>query len=56
MNRELGVIKEDGDVVCHRTRTKIVLNPILRILGWEITSVLDTETEEVLCYKLRRLQ
>ena len=39
---------------CHRTWLKVMLNPILRWFGWQIVSVIDTETDKFIRYELRR--
>ena len=38
----------------HRTRLKVILNPILRWFGWQIVSVIDTETDTFIRYEFRR--
>ena len=37
----LGTIYKDGKVVNHRTLFKIILNPILRLFGFEIVSIFN---------------
>ena len=38
----------------HRTPLKVILNPILRRLGWVIVSIIRDEDQAFLGYRLRR--
>lgn len=49
----LGFVKEGGEIVAHRTRLKISLNPILRrLLGWQIASIINSDTGEFIRYQV----
>ena len=40
----------------HRTWFKIILNPLLRKIGWVIVSRVDEETDKILGYQLRKFK
>lgn len=46
-----GVVKENGEVVIHRTLLKVLLNPLLTKFGWIIVS--KFEGDEFLGYEMR---
>ena len=37
----------------HRTWFKVIFNPVLRLIGLEITSIIDTSTEKAIGYGIR---
>ena len=37
----LGIIVKDGKVVNHRSLLKVLINPFLRTIGWQIASILE---------------
>ena len=43
MKLHLGIIYKDGKVINHRSLLKIVLNPLLRLFGWQIATKFDNE-------------
>lgn len=46
MRLNLGIIRnESGQIVAHRSLLKVVCNPILRMFGFQIASVLDDNGE-----------
>lgn len=44
------IVDDKGKVLVHRTRLKVIINPILRKFGWSIVSVIDDEKEEFVKY------
>lgn len=38
MNLQLGIIWRDGKIINHRSLLKVALNPILRVIGYEIAT------------------
>ena len=44
----LGIIyNEKGKIVNHRSLIKVILNPFLRLIGFEIGSLYDVEKNEI---------
>ena len=38
MKLYLGIVKKDGKIINHRSLLKIILNPLLRIFGFQIAT------------------
>lgn len=36
MDLKLGIVRRNGKIVNHRSLTKVILNPLLRTIGYEI--------------------
>jgi len=48
MNWHLGVIRDqEGRAVNHRSLLKVLTNPLLRLVGWEIATAYCTKTRQV---------
>ena len=54
--KNLGILYKDGKVVNHRSVTKILLNPILRLFGYEIGSQFDEDTWEFVCLEFHKTE
>jgi hypothetical protein len=48
----LGIIWKNGQIINHRSLLKVICNPVLRCVGWQISSVFDKN--EFIGYNLTR--
>ena len=44
---ELGVIEKDGKIINHRSLVKVLLNPFLRIFGYQLATIFYSHTNKL---------
>ncbi len=50
---KLGIVWVDGQIKNHRSLLKVVCNPVLRIFGWQITTVFQPPYSEPSTWKVK---
>lgn len=56
MVMNLGVVYKNGKIINHRSLVKVIINPFLRLIGFNIETVFDPKNKKLYYPKIARTE